>query len=217
MTTTSLEPVLTPAPVARFVPRAVTDSRYVLTGLPLAAGALLVPVTALVIGAGLAVLGVGLPLMMFALMQARGFAATERERVAAVLGREIHTPLYRAGDSSTLPGRLLSVLLDRQTWRDLAHAASRWIPSTVAFTVVATWWAAVLGGFSWALWGWARPAEGTGLPRMIGLGDSYPVDVAFHAALALVFLMTLPPVARWAARFEARFARRLLTGAAPVR
>ncbi|HWS35607.1 MAG TPA: sensor domain-containing protein [Actinoplanes sp.] len=210
MTTTQLDPVLTPAPVARIVPRVAADSRYVLTGLPLAAGALLVPVTALAIGAGLAVAWVGLPLMMFAVMQARGFAVTERERVAVVLGQEIPHPDYRTVEASSLPGKLLSVLRDRQTWRDLAHAAFRWIPSTVAFTLVATWWAAILGGLSWALWGWALPEEGVELPELIGLGDGYPTMIGFHAAVAMVFVLTLPPVARWAARLEARFAERLL-------
>ncbi len=198
-------------------PRVATDSRYVLTGFPLAAGALLVPVAALAVGAGLEVAGVGLPLMLFALMQARGFAAAERERVAVVLGRQIPDPVYRAVDSSTLPTRLRSVLADRQTWRDLAHAALRWIPSTVAFIVVATWWAAIVGGLTWALWGWSLPADGAEVPELIGLGDSYSTNVGFHAAVALLFILTLPPVARWAARFEARFAERLLAGVSQVR
>ncbi|GAA1607414.1 sensor domain-containing protein [Actinoplanes couchii] len=210
MTTTQLDPVLTPAPVARFVPRVAVDSRYVLTGLPMAVAALLVPVTALAVGAGLAVLWIGLPLMTFALMQARGFAAAERERIAVVLGREVRHPVYRPAGSASLPGKLLAVLRDGQTWRDLAHATFRWIPSTVAFVVVATWWAAILGGLSWALWGWALPEEGIELPELIGLGDGYPTMVAFHAAVAVVFALTLPPVAGWAARFEARFAERLL-------
>ncbi|SDT31965.1 sensor domain-containing protein [Actinoplanes derwentensis] len=201
--TTRFEPALTPAPVAR----AASDSRYVLTGLPLAAGALLVPVTVLVIGAGLAVAGVGLPLMMFALMQARGFAAAERERVAVVLGREIPHPVYRTVGAATLPGKLLSVLLDRQTWRDLGHAAFRWIPSVVSFTLVATWWAAILGGLSWALWGWSRPSD----------DGSYLMAAGFYATVTLGFALTLPPVAGWAARFEARFAVRLLTGRPAVR
>jgi hypothetical protein len=213
MTTTQLEPVLLPAPVAGVLPRLVTDTRYVLTGLPLALAAGVVCATALSAGLGLAVLWVGVPLTFFALMQARGFAATERERIARVLGREIHHPSYRTAETPTLLPRLWAVLTDGQTWRDLAHATLRWIPSTIAFTLVASWWAGILGGLSWALWGWALP-DGPGdseLPEMLGLGDAYLTKVAFYAVLATLLVVTLPVVARKAALLEARFADKLLS------
>ncbi|GAA4936097.1 sensor domain-containing protein [Actinoplanes utahensis] len=207
---TFLEPVLTPAPAARILPRLVADSRYVLTGLPLAVAAILVPVTGLAIGLGLAVLWVGVPIMMFALMQARGFAAAERERIAEVLGHEIQSPSYRTVEASRLPAKLIAVLIDAQTWRDVAHATVRWIPSTISFSLVATWWAAVIGGLSWGLWGWALPSDDIELPELFGFGDAYLTNVVFNGALALVFALTLPVVARKAALFEARFAAKLL-------
>ncbi|MDI6102401.1 sensor domain-containing protein [Actinoplanes sp. NEAU-A12] len=214
MTTTQLDPVLTPAPVARILPRLAADTRYVLTGLPLGLAAALVCATGLAVGLGLAVLWVGVPLMMFALMQARGFAAAERERIAAVLGHEIPAPAYRGASASTLPARVLAVLADAQTWRDLAHATLRLIPNTLSFSLVASWWAAVVGGLSWVLWGWSLP-NGPGddeLPEILGLGDGYLTNVTFYLLLAVPFALTLPAVARWAARFEARFAERLLAG-----
>jgi hypothetical protein len=210
MTTTQIEPVLTPAPVARVLPRLAADTRYVLTGLPTALAAVLVCVTALSLGVGLAVLGVGVPLSFFALMQARGFAAAERERIAPVLQRRIESPSYRTARAATLPARLFAVLADAQTWRDLAHAALRWIPSSIAFTLVATWWAAILGGLTWVLWGWSLPSDGREVPEMLGFGDAYLTKVTFYGVLAVVFVVTLPAVARWAALFEARFAARLL-------
>jgi hypothetical protein len=211
MTTTQLDPVLTPAPVARVLPRLAADTRYVVTGLPHALAAIVVCVTALSVGVALAVLGVGVPLAFFALMQARGFAAAERERIAPVLEREIPAPAHRPA-AATLPSRLFAVLADAQTWRDLAHAVLRWIPSSIAFTLVATWWAAVLGGLTWVLWGWALPGgpEARELPELLGLGGSYLTKVAFYGVLALVFVVTLPAVTRWAALLEARFAERLL-------
>ncbi|BEL07136.1 hypothetical protein Q0Z83_053270 [Actinoplanes sichuanensis] len=212
MTTTQIEPALTPAPVARVLPRLAADTRYVLTGLPLALAAVLVCVTALSIGLGLAVLWVGVPLSFFGLMQARGFATAERERIAPVLEREIPAPGYRTAGAPTLPARLFAVLADAQTWRDLAHAALRWAPSSIAFTVLATWWAAVLGGLTWVLWGWSLPTDSKELPELLGFGDAYLTNVAFYGVLAVVFLVTLPAVARWAALFEARFAERLLAG-----
>ncbi|GIE30917.1 hypothetical protein Ait01nite_039620 [Actinoplanes italicus] len=211
MTTTQLEPVLTPAPVARVLPRLAADTRYVLTGLPLAVAAVVVCATAMSAGLGLAVLWVGVPLTFFALMQARGFAATERERIAGVLGREIQNPSYRTSEVSRLLPRLWAVLIDGQTWRDLAHATLRWIPSTIAFTVVATWWAGILGGLSWVLWGWSLPDGDRELPELLGFGDAYLTNVAFYAAIAAFLVVTLPAVVRRAALFEARFAEKLLT------
>ncbi|MFC4072588.1 sensor domain-containing protein [Actinoplanes subglobosus] len=210
MTTTQLDPVLTPAPVARVLPRLAADTRYVLTGLPHALAAILVCVTALSVGVGLAVLWVGVPLAFFALMQARGFAAAERERIAPVLEREISAPAYRPAGADTVPSRLFAVLADAQTWRDLAHAALRWIPSSIAFTLVASWWAAALGGLTWVLWGWALPSDSTELPEMLGFGDGYLTNAVFHGLVALVFVVSLPAVARWAALLEARFAATLL-------
>jgi hypothetical protein len=212
MTTTQLDPVLTPAPVARVLPRLAADTRYVLTGLPMALAAVLVCVTALSVGLGLAVLWVGVPLSFFALMQARGFATAERERIAPVLEREVPAPAYRSAGAPTLPARLFAVVADRQTWRDLAHAALRWIPSSIAFTVVAVWWTAVLGGLTWVLWGWSLPADSTEVPELLGFSGAYLTTAAFYGVLAVAFLVTLPAVARRAALFEARFAERLLAG-----
>jgi hypothetical protein len=211
MTTTQLDPVLTPAPVARVLPRLAADTRYVLTGLPLAVAAVVVCATALSAGLGLAVLWAGVPLTFFALMQARGFATTERERIAPILGRDIHNLSYRTSEASTLLPRLWAVLADGQTWRDLAHASLRWIPSTISFTVVATWWAGILGGLSWVLWGWSLPDGNRELPELLGFGDAYLTIAAFHAAIAAILVVTLPVVARRAALFEARFAEKLLT------
>lgn len=212
MTTTQLDPILTPAPVARILPRLAADTRYVLTGFPTALAAFLVCVTGLTAGAGLAVLWVGVPIMIFALMQARGFAAVERERIAVVLDREIPAPPYRSASAGTVAARLLAVLADAQTWRDMAHATLRFVPSAVAFSLVATWWAAVLGGLTWVLWGWSLPSGpgGNELPAMLGLGDGYLTNVTFYLLLAIPFALTLPAVTRRAALIEARFAEKLL-------
>jgi len=162
--------------------RLAADTRYVLTGLPLA-------VASFTTGPALA----------------RRFAAAERARIAGVLGEPVREPAYRTG------GRF-AALADRQTWRDLAHATLRWLPSTIASSFVLTWWAGLVGGLTWAAWGWALPS-GPGvheLPELLGFGDAYGTIVAWYLGIGLVFAATLPLVARAAARFEARFARALL-------
>jgi hypothetical protein len=151
------------------------------------------------------------PVLAATMMWARGFAAVERGRIGPVLGRSIPGPAYRTG---TGVRRLLAPLTDPQSWRDLAHAILRFIPSTIAFSFVAVWWAGLLGGLSWAAWGWSLPggADDQGLPELLGLGDSYGTSVGFYLVSALVFAVTLPAVTRGAARLEARFAQAFLAG-----
>ncbi|GAA3236374.1 sensor domain-containing protein [Dactylosporangium siamense] len=207
MTATLLEtPRTTIAPATGPLSRVAADTRYVLTGFPLALAGLTLCMTGFVAGVSLVVVWVGVPLMIAAMTLSRAFAGMERARIAAVLSEAgpVRQPRYRGG------------LTDPQAWRDLAHASLRIVPSTAAFSVVVTWWAGVLGGLSWALWGWALPdGEGAqGLPELLGLGDAYLTAVAFYLVAALLFAVTLPVAVHGAARFEARFAQALLSPAA---
>ncbi|MEU4562406.1 sensor domain-containing protein [Actinoplanes sp. NPDC023936] len=184
--------------------RLAADTRYVLGGFPLGLAATIVTVTGFSLGLGLAVVWIGVPILIATMMMARGLAVTERARLGLAPARD-----YRAGGSSVV-SRLVAVLTDPQSWRDLVHAVFRFIPSTIAFSFVVTWWAGVLGGLSWALWGWALPDDGMELPELLGFGDGYLTIVVFYLVFAVGFAATLPTVTRWAARFEAGFARALL-------
>ncbi|XVU27212.1 sensor domain-containing protein [Actinoplanes sp. CA-054009] len=202
MTTTQLEaPVMAVRPFARIG----ADTRYVLTGFPVGIAALTVCVTAFSLGLGLAVIWVGLPVLVATLMAARGFAAVERRRIGAVLGQDIHEPVYRTGSAARR-------LADPQAWRDLAHALLRFIPSTIGFSFVVAWWSGLLGGVTWSAWGWALPdgPDDHGLPHWFGLGEAYSTSVVFYLVTALAFAVTLPLVVRASARLEVRFARALL-------
>lgn len=78
MTTTQLEaPVMAVRPFARLG----ADTRYVLTGFPVALAALTLCVTGFSLGLGLAVVWAGVPILAATLMWARGFAAVERARL----------------------------------------------------------------------------------------------------------------------------------------
>ncbi|MFC7532060.1 sensor domain-containing protein [Actinoplanes sp. GCM10030250] len=213
MTTTQLDVTLTPAPAVRFLARLGADTRYVLTGFPAGLAGVIVCLTGFSVGLGTAVIWVGVPVLFAAMMMARGFADAERARIGPVLGRAIGKPVYRTAGTASLPRRLFAVLADPQSWRDLAYASLRCVPSTIAFSSVVAWWAGVLGGLSWSLWGWALPdgPGGRNLPELLGLGESYATAVVFHLVVAVLFAVTLPAVVHGAARFEARFAERLLS------
>ncbi len=208
-------PLATPRTLPQTSPlqRLAADTRYVLTGFPLALATLVLCLTGFATALGLAVVWIGVPLMIATLGLARGFARAERARIAEVLDEPVQAPAYRTATAGG--NRLLAVLADPQSWRDLAHASLRCVPSTIAFSLVVTWWAGVLGGLSWALWGWALPdgRDDQGLPELLGLGDAYLTAVAFYLVAAVLLAVTLPAVVGGAARFEARFARALLSPA----
>jgi hypothetical protein len=213
MTTTQLDVHLVPAPAARIVPRLGADTRYVLTGLPLAVASVIIAVTSFAAGLGLAVLWLGVPMMIFALGAARRLADLERARIARVLDQPIETPVYRTTGAAHPLRRLGAALADPQSWRDLAHAALRFIPSTIAFVLTATWWASMLGSLTWAAWGWSLPdgPEDRELPELLGITHSYGGTVLFYLVLGALLALTLPAVVRGAALLEARFSRALLT------
>ncbi|MEU4693700.1 sensor domain-containing protein [Actinoplanes sp. NPDC023714] len=184
--------------------RLTADTRYVLTGFPIALAGTVIATTGVSLGAGLAVLWIGVPILVATMMFARGLAVTERRRIGT-------TPFpYRGATADTVLSRVVAVVRDPQSWRDLLHTTFRIIPSTVAFSVVVSWWAAVVGGVSWALWGWSLPESGMELPELLGFGDGYLTIVSWYLVIAAAFALTLPTVTRWAAGLEARFARALL-------
>ncbi|MFI1990653.1 sensor domain-containing protein [Actinoplanes sp. NPDC020271] len=210
MTTTQIDTGLVPAPAMRFVPQLGVNTRYVLSGFPLALASTVVCVTAFATGLGLSVVWLGVPLLIFALGTSRGFAESERARIAKVLGEPVAQPHYRTTDSPNVLTRLVTVLGDPRCWRDLAHAGLRWIPNSISFSLTTTWWAGMIGGVTWGLWGWALPSDDREVPELLGFGDAYSTIVIFYLVVAVFFAATLPTVAHASARLEARFARKLL-------
>jgi hypothetical protein len=180
------------------------DTRYVLTGFPIGLAGTIVGALGVSLGLGLAVLWIGVPILVVTMLFARGLAVSERERIGSAAFP------YRGATADTVLSRVVAVVLEPQSWRDLAHTMLRIIPSSVAFSIVVSWWATVIGGLSWALWGWSLPQDGTELPEILGLGDDYSTIVIFYGVIALGFALSLPAVTRWAAGVEARFARALL-------
>jgi signal transduction histidine kinase len=190
------------------------DSAYVLVGFPLSIVAFVVVVTLLAVGVGTLVVWVGLPLLALTLLVARGLAAVERMRIPAVLRHDVPTPVYRrAAPDASLVRRLVEPLRDPQCWLDVVHALLRMFVSVPAFAVVVAWWAGVLGGLSYAAWGWSLP-DGPGdqdLPELLGMDPGLGTRVVFYGVIGLVLALTLPFVVRAMALLEAQLGRVLLT------
>ena len=196
------------------------DTQYVLLGFPLGLITLVLAVTGLGLGLGLGILWVGVPILVGTLMMSRGFAALERVRIGPVLGRRVEHPHYkRARPDAILVRKMVTPLTDAQSWLDWVHALFRLIPSTVAFCFAVTWWAGLLAGVLYPLYGWALPQgpDQQDLPELLGLGDSLGVRTVFWMSAGFFFLGTIYPVLRGVALLEALFAKGLLSGVHDLR
>jgi signal transduction histidine kinase len=195
------------------------DTQYALLGFPLGilTVALLLPFFFL--GLGTTVIWIGIVIMPATLMTARGFATLERARIRPVLHRDMPHPYYKKRPGAGFVRRMITPLTDGQAWLDLLHGVFRFIPSTVAFAFTLTWWVGALGGLTWALWGWSLPSEpdDQDLPDLLGFQPDYTTHVVFYLVLGAFFAITLYPVVRGAALFEAQFARGLLSGVNELR
>jgi signal transduction histidine kinase len=210
---------LAPSPAARILRRLGVDTQYVLLGFPLGLITVVLCMTGFFLGLGLTVIWIGLPVLTATLFAARGFATVERARIGPVLGRGVPHPSYKRTPEGGVVRRTLLPLTDAQSWLDLLHGMFRFIPSTIAFSFVITWWAGALGGLSTVLWDWSIPRgpDDIGLPELLGMGDATSTRLILYTAIGLVFAATLYPVVRGAALIEALFARALLSGVHELR
>jgi signal transduction histidine kinase len=204
--------VSAPAPATRLLRRVGIDTQYVLIGFPLGLITVVVCMTGFFTGLGLAILWVGIPLLVGTLMVSRGFAVAERARIGPVFGYRMPHPPYKKNPEGTWLRRGVMPLTDGQSWLDLLHGMFRFIPSTIGFSFVVTWWTAALAGLTVPLWDWSIPrgAGDTDLPELLGMGSDTGTRLVFYFAIGVFFAGTLYPVVRGAALMEAWFARALL-------
>ena len=218
--TTTITPMLGHGRFSRIFRQLAVDTQYVLLGFPLGIITIVLFLTGFALGIGLAIMIVGFPILVATLFQARGFATVERARVGPVLRTRLPHPYYRKPKAGAGFWRRTFVpLTDGQSWMDLLHGVFRFIPSTIAFAFVVTWWAGALGGLTTVLWDWSIPRspDNKDLPELIGLGSGTDTRILLYTVLGLCFAITLLPVVRGAALMEAMFARALLSGVAELR
>ncbi|MDI6100487.1 sensor histidine kinase [Actinoplanes sp. NEAU-A12] len=219
MTTTYAEAGPTRSPARRHLRQLGIDTQYVFFGFPLGLVTLVVALTGFAVGIGTAIIWVGLPILVGTLMLSRGFAVVERARIGPVLGRKVPHPVYRTAEAQGLVRRTFISLADGQAWLDMVHGMFRFIPSTLAFCFVLTWWAGTLAGLTYPLYDWAipNPPDNTGLHELLGYEDTVFVRMLFNVSIGLFFAVTLFPVVRAAALAEAYFAHGMLNGVHELR
>ena len=142
----------TAAPPARILRQIGIDTQYVLIGFPLGIVGVVLCMSIFWLGVGLSIIWIGLPILLGVMYLARGLAVMERARIGPVFRQKLQHPYYKKPTGDGFVRRLLAPLSDGQSWLDLLHGMFRFIPSTISFAFVITWWAGVDGNGSDVMW-----------------------------------------------------------------
>lgn len=187
------------------------DLVFLLLDFPIAVAAFIVVITGLAVGLGMLIIWVGIPILVLTLVIARGFAELERFRIRACESRPLPPTYYRT-NSANLAGRLFALLRDPQYWRDVAHAVVAFPIRVATWAIAFAWTASAVGGISYLAWGWwaETQPDNESLWNLLGI-DSVPAGVFLQTLLGLVFLVTLPYVARGMVGVDTTLGRLLLT------
>lgn len=188
------------------------DLMYLLPGLPIAIASFTALVVGFSLGIGLIVLAlIGLLVLLFTLIAARGFATAERGRVGVMEGRRVGPVYYRTGSGSGL-SRIVGYLRDPQLWRDFLHGVLILPVRVVTWSLTIIWVACALT-VTYGLWAWSIPRgdETQGLADLVFGWDSLYADIMMNTAFGVVFAVTLPYAVRSLASVEASLAWTILT------
>jgi signal transduction histidine kinase len=199
--------------------RVLLDTRYTLVGFPTTLIGFVLMIAGFAAGVGTAVVWIGVPLLAGTLMVARGFADAERGWLSDVLRRPPVRPRYKpAPTGAGRFRRLINPLTSGQSWLDLLHGILNLPFAIIAFVLTVVFWAIPVAGLTYPLYGLvtSRIPGNTELPELLGLGDSYGVNVLFYVSIGLVFTLLMPFVVRGAALLRSGLGRALLTGVAEL-
>jgi len=183
---------------------------YLLLGWPVMLFAFIMVVTFTALGIGTTVIWIGLPILAFALLMARGFATMERHVQAGLFGRETAALHYRQrqeGDSWFKA--MLNVIADPQSWLDVLWVFVGFITSTFTWALAVVWaglctgpvtgpissllgeiFHANGGGLAYLYW------ELTGFPPMLNPSLVRILDGAIAIVVGLLAIKLAPPVFR---------------------
>ena len=165
----------------------------------------IVCVTLFSVGAGLAVVVVGL-FVLVGCLSAAGAMARATKGLLRYAGVDLPETVYAPLGSGF---GALRRLRDPQSWRDLLHVVITFIISTFSFSVAISWIAGGLGGLTYGFWSRYLPGDNTGLAALLGFRGQVP-EMALNAALAVIMIITAPVVLHGLVQLHAVVARTLL-------
>lgn len=164
------------------------------------------------LGAGLAVLVVGLFVLVACLLMA-GWHAQATRSLLAWAGVSIPPPYYPPSGLGFV-GRTRR-LRSGQAWRDLLHVLVNFVLSTISFSVAVTWLAAGPGGLTYWFWSRFLPQPTQGVPYLLGYTGQF-TDVAFNTILGVICLISTPAVVSGLVRLHGAVARGILVDPSPA-
>ena len=185
---------------------------YLLGGLPLAIVAFVIAIAGFAAGVPTLVVWIGVPILAGALRACRGLAGVERRSTEWATGRPLPPHYYREPRSRGLM-RMLSMLADPQSWRDLLHGVLAFPVRLVTFVLAVTWTVGGLGSLLYVTWQWALPDndEGGGLFWLLTGIQGRLGEIAINTVLGAIMVGTSPLVIRGLVATRAALARGLLT------
>lgn len=191
------------------------DAAYNLLGLPLAVASFALCVSLFAAGVGtLVTFFIGVAVLGAALLVARGFADIERLRLQKLYGRPVPRPRYQAApEGAGWIRRLTNPLRQGQSWLDLLHGILNLPLAIIAFVFTVTWWAMVLGGLTYWIWGRFVPetdGQNIVVEQLLG-SDTEATRTLFNTLVGVFALLTVYGVQRGVAALHAGFASMLLT------
>lgn len=191
---------------------------FLLGSFPIALFGFIVTITLVSTGAALAVFGIGLVILQFALVTARGLGAGWRAWVVRADGRDIPapTPLPVTASESGWLGRLTRPLTIASDWRALAHQIVSFLLMLVTWVIALTW---ILVGVTGVLYGALiriipQSPDNVGLSELIWGSkltiDPVTSDTVLYGVLGLILILTLPVVFHGLVALHWHVARALL-------
>ncbi|MER5730508.1 sensor domain-containing protein [Streptomyces sp. NPDC002138] len=185
---------------APFAGRTWREFGYLLIGLPLSVLYFSLALTGVVLGAGLLVTFLGVPVLAGVLAMARSFGHLERGRARTLLGMDIADPepvrVKKGGGVLAATGAMLK---SGSAWRHVLYSVIHLPWAMFSFVLSLTLWAYGWSMLLYPLWFWVFPAftDQPGL-ELFQNGDHYsfyldsPLLIALTSVIGLGFTLATP-------------------------
>jgi signal transduction histidine kinase len=190
--------------LARWAGTIVRALGYSIPALVLGGLGFALTISLLTLGVGTVVVWIGLPILVAAVMVARGFASAERGLQRVLLARPLPRPARRRPrEGAGRVRRLLTPLADPQSWLECLWTVVHLVLITLTTPILLTWFVGAIATIgaplaTLILHGVLPEDEMNGLGELLGFqGDTaLAVDLGLQVLAGLIFLLTLGPVAR---------------------
>ncbi|HWE88012.1 MAG TPA: sensor domain-containing protein [Pseudonocardiaceae bacterium] len=179
--------------------RAAKEALYTLLGVPLGVLGLAYALVTLVVGAGLSVTALGVPLLALGLLGMRGLGSMHRSLARRLLGLDVGAPPPSPSYTGFF-GWLRVRLADGAAWRAALYLLLKPIVGLLALVFMVAFWGYGLFFSTYVFWRQLLPVQrdSHGIAHQgIGLFGDYFVDSAPRALLFALFGVLLLVVARW--------------------